>query len=602
MKIFQRFDYLLNDFYNEENKKKSIRLIFWLSILFNTLFFAAAIAHNPPAWYTNDDFRMMTIVSGVYTGTPSPDIVFMRYPIGLLLSSLYRLTTAVPWYGIFTMLCMYIPSCIFCYLIVKKAYEKEFTLFGVLMYVLLFVFFIQKYVCLPQFTLTSAFMGVGAMALLYEMPEKKNGKYIILAVICTALSFSIRSKAFYLLLPALILIVAVRIFKDKQKCKQYIIWGASALVLCLAVLGVDNAMWSQPDYAEFKEFKEARSELYDYYSVANYYDNITFYTSNGISEVTYHAISGRFLDLDETVNTENLEKIAQYQKENENQSISFTDKLSEAFKNGLSRWYYLSDKTVKYCAIFVTVLLFLCVALSIKRRRIEVVFPALTAGMLLETVFLEFNGRIMVRLIDLMLLAMSVIGCLAVIQLLGKRKAGFADFAKWIKQNAIRTLSFAIAVCSVALFVASGMCNMQDDLDNKSLSLREATNSRLEALMKYTEEYPDAFFFYDAYDFIACSDYVFKTYDEGEVLNNESLGSWNSHSPSYYERNNLYGFNTAIEGLTSTDSEVYFLSISSPKMGVTKTLKDLYNKELVEVDRIQSSRDVVYVYMVVDNE
>ncbi|MBR3996548.1 MAG: hypothetical protein IKI97_14885, partial [Clostridia bacterium] len=58
------------------------------------------IANNPPVWYTNDDFRMMTIVSGAYTGTPSADIVFMRYPIGLVLSGLYSITTLIPWYGL----------------------------------------------------------------------------------------------------------------------------------------------------------------------------------------------------------------------------------------------------------------------------------------------------------------------------------------------------------------------------------------------------------------------------------------------------------------------------------------------------------------------
>lgn len=61
-----------NDLYRKGNKKAHIRLIFWLSVLFNALFFAAAIAHNPPAWYTNDDFRMMTIVSGAYTGDAQP--------------------------------------------------------------------------------------------------------------------------------------------------------------------------------------------------------------------------------------------------------------------------------------------------------------------------------------------------------------------------------------------------------------------------------------------------------------------------------------------------------------------------------------------------
>ena len=61
-----------------EGQIKYKRCILAFSILFNALLFALVIANNPPVWYTNDDFRMMTIVSGAYTGTPSADIIFMR--------------------------------------------------------------------------------------------------------------------------------------------------------------------------------------------------------------------------------------------------------------------------------------------------------------------------------------------------------------------------------------------------------------------------------------------------------------------------------------------------------------------------------------------
>ena len=143
---------------------------------------------------------------------------------------------------------------------------------------------------------------------------------------------------------------------------------------------------------------------------------------------------------------------------------------------------------------------------------------------------------------------------------------------------------------------------MQDDLDNKSRSLCETTNSKLEALMQYTEKYPDTFFFYDTYDFISSTGYVFKTYEKNRALNNESVGSWNSHSPLYYERNRKFGFETAIDGFISSDVDVYFISTSSPRMGITKTLKDKYNKKLAEVDKIQTAKDILYVYMVVDDE
>ncbi len=573
-----------------------------MSVFFNAVFFLAAIAHNPPNWYTNDDFRMMTIVSGAYSGTPSPDIVFMRYPIGLFLSGLYRITANIPWYGLFTMLCMFFPSCVFCYYIVKNAYEKNRVFLGIFLYAMLFMFFIQKYICLPQFTLTSAFLGVGAFAVLHEMPDTNNTKHIFLAGIFAVLSFSIRTKAFYLLLPALIWIIAVRIFKDKKDKKKYILWGFFTFAMCFLVVAADTAAWSRPEYAEFKKFKEVRAEVYDYGSIPGYYENMPFYKENGISEVTYRAISGRCLDFDESVNTENLTLISSYMKRIRSTEKSLFKRISLAVKNGISNWYHSGDQTIKYCAIFVTVLFFLCIAMSVKKRRFEIIYPIIAAGMGFEITFLEFNGRVMARLIDLMMLLLAVCGSLAVTELADKRTMPLGDCINLLKDNKVKSLCLGGLMCASFLFVTAGVCNMQDDLDNKSLMLRKTTNSKLEALMQYTEKYPDSFFFYDTYDFISSTNYVFKTYEKNKVLNNESTGSWTSHSPLYYERNRKFGFETAIDGLTSTDVEVYFITTSSPRMGITKTLKDVYNKKLTEVDKIQAAKDILYVYMVTDDE
>lgn len=601
-KLFQWFNTSENSGYTHPNKSKHLRWIFWLTIVFNALFFALAMANNPPAWYTNDDFRMMTIVSGAYTGEPCADIVFMRYPIGMLLSALYSLTARAPWYGIFTELCMFVPSCIFCYCIVKKSYEKKWTAFGILLYGLLFALFIQKYVCLPQFTLTSAFMGVGALALLFEMPEKNNRKHIALSVVCAVMSFSVRSKTFYLLLPAILLVIFTRVLKDHRRSKKYILWGVSTVILCLAVWGIDTAAWNRPDYQDFKEFKEVRSEVYDYGSIPGYYENMPFYRSSGISEVTYRAISGRFLDIDETVNTENLTKIADYMQKIKRDANHVIQRMATAFQNGLSRWYYSSDETIKYCAVFMTILLFVCTAVSIKKRKPDVIFPALVAGMLLEITFLEFNGRVMARLVDLMLLTMTVTGALTVTELIDERRVSLKQLLSWIKADKVKGISFAIGALAVSVYIAAGILNMQNDLDNKSTSLRETTNTKLEALMRYTERYPDNFYFYDTNDFISCTNYVFSTFEKNEILNNESTGSWNSHAPGYYERNQKFGFHTAVEGLTGRKGNVYFITTTAPKMGITKTLKDIYNKKLTEVDKIQSAKDVLYVYMVTDDE
>lgn len=596
MKIYQCRKAVCNSLFSRET------LIFCMSAFFNVLFFLTVIARNPPNWYTNDDFRMMTIVSGVYSGTPSPDIIFMRYPIGILLSGLYQVTTNIPWYGLFTMLCMYIPSCVFCYYIIKKAYEKNRIFLGIILYLLLFVFFIQKYICLPQFTLTSAFLGVGAFALLHEMPDKNNKKHIVSAALFAALSFSIRSKAFYLILPAILWVIAVRVFKDNRNKRKYILWSVFTFIMCMAVLISDMAAWSRPEYAEFKKFKEVRAEIYDYGSIPGYYENMPFYKENGVSEVTYRAISGRFLDVDESVNTETLTLISSYMKQVRSVNKNIIKRISEAVKNGISNWYYASDQTIKYCAILVTVLFFLCIAMSVKKRKADIIFPFIVAGMILEITFLEFNGRVMARLIDLMMLTMSVSGCFAIIELSDKRTETFAECAERLKKDKVKSICLCGLLCAVFIFVMVGICNMQDDLDNKSLMLRKTTNSKTEALMQYAAKYPESFFFYDTNDFMSSTGYVFQTYEKHRVLNNESMGSWNTRSPLYYERNRKFGFETAIEGLTRTDKEVYFITTASPKMGIAKTLKDLYNKKLTEVDKIQTAKDILYVYMVTDDE
>ena len=112
---------------------------------------------------------------------------------------------------------------------------------------------IRKYICLPQFTLTSAFMGVGAIVLLYEMPSNKNIKHIVLAVICAVISFSVRSKGFYLLLPVMALIIIVRLVNEKgtKIWKPFISVCLAVVVLCGSVYAVDYLAWNRSEVAAY---------------------------------------------------------------------------------------------------------------------------------------------------------------------------------------------------------------------------------------------------------------------------------------------------------------------------------------------------------------
>lgn len=596
---------LLNKLKQNSNDKNSIRLILLFSVVFNVLAFLLTIAIYPPVWYTNDDYRMMTIVSGAYTGTPSADIVFMRYPIGLMLSGLYSLTSQVPWYGLFTMLCMLVPCCIFCYYIVKKAYLKNRTLLGVCIYIFAFLFLIRKYICLPQFTLTSAFMGAGAVVILLEMPSSKNLKHIALAVICAVFSFSIRSKAFYLLLPAMALIIVVRLVNEKGSkiWKPFASVCLATLVICGSVYAVDYLAWNRnEEYKQFKIFNVARSQVYDYGNIPAYYDNMPFYVSNGISETAYRSITSRYLDLEQSVDAEMLESIGDYIQEIRTESGSFVERLQKALEETIEYWFDSGDEIVKYSALFVFVLLAVVLMLCIKRKQINIIFPAIVAGFVIESVYLEFSGRLIVRLVDMLLLTAGIVGCLAVVDMLNVRKKSVKQYLSAFKDNKYRFISVVLAFFSVVAVVYASVVSLNTALKDKYYSVTVTQNMRLNTLKDYAKLYPESFFFYDSSDFISCTEYVFKTYEEGEILNHDSMGSWNCNSPSYFERNSQFGFSSSADGLTNDECDTYFVTTSELKMGITKTLKDNYNKKLKLVDTIQSNNYILHIYMVVDDD
>lgn len=585
------------------NNKSTTKWLVVASVVLNMAAFLLVIALYPPVWYTNDDYRMMTIASGAYTGIPSADVIFMKYPVGLLLSSLYKLTTYIPWYGFFTILCMFVPCCIFCYYILKKAYHKNRILVGLLLYTVLFLFFIQKYICLPQFTLTAAFLGVGAIVLIYEMPAKNNMWNILLAVFCCVLSFSVRSKAFYLLVPLILLIVIVRLITEKNFAliKSFASVALVAVVICAGVAAVDFVAYNRSEEMQyFERFNSARAQVYDYGGAPAYYDHMPFYVENGISEVTYRAMSARHLDIYDGINAQSLETVAEYIDEIRENSDTLLGRINTALKETIEYWIDSGDEVVKYSSICVFILLFLNLALGIKRNKC--IYPLAVAGFILESVFLMYSGRLVVRVLDTLLLSLGVLGTLGVMELIQPRFNSFKELTTSIfsdKQQIITRVLVSICVVSIAF---TGVIGLNTAVKDKYHSVAVTQNSRMNGLKAYAELYPENFYFYDAFNFISCSDYVFRTYKEGKILNHDSTGSWNVHSETYYDRNANWGFTTSIDGLISKQGNVYYVATDTLKMGITKTLKDVYNKKLQLVETIDSDNYILYIYMVVDDD
>lgn len=556
-----------------------------IAVLLNAILFFINISFYNCVFATNDDYRMNLIVSGAYTGEPSANLVFMRYPIAWLLSGLYNITDNIPWYGIGTMLCIFVPSCIICYFVIREADKKGRLLMGILAYLLFYLFIVQKHIVLPQFTATAAFMSVAWLALIWYMPSKRSFFHIIAAAFIAVVAFCIRMKIFFMVLPAGILVIAAKTMfsdtKDRKYMKMCMISCLTAVVLCGLSYASDRVNY-QPEY---KEFNTARSQTYDYGALPPYDMNKDFYDAAEIDESTYYSISARHLDMDDQITTNNLQDIVGFIAQKDGRPF-----IKKCLESAFGSILHFFDGAVVYQAIFVFAIMLLSFieAYKKKKRDYALIIAVLFAGMLLEMTYLVFRSRVMERFTEVFLLVIAVVSLISYISMLDKKPEVFKGGVFRYK-NLYRA---AAAVCAVCVIVCIAVAN-QRAVTSKSKH-QNLVNSRLETLNALAQTDRSSFYFYDAYDFIGASADVFSVYDG--MVNTDSLGNWYINSEDYFERNGMYGFENSIDGLIDGSKNIYFAAIGNLKNGVKLLLKERYNMEAVIIDTIPYENNNIYIY------
>ena len=563
-------------------KKKALFLTF--SFLLNIILFLLSFAFLGSVFATNDDYRMSLIVSGAYTGEPSSTLVFMKYPIAWILSGLYRITSSVPWYGIATILCILIPSSIICYFILSDANRAGNTKCGLMLYFLFYLFIVQKHLVLPQFTLTAAFMAIGWLVLLWYMPkDRKSPMYLLCTSFFAAVSFSIRMKVFMMIFPVAILAITAKLINDTFSARKYIIKYIVSIVLtavlCFSVQIIDN---NNTD-SEYKAFNTARSLVYDFGAIPSYSENKDFYDKAGINETMFYDISARYLDLDGEITTDKMRSVANISK-SRHQGASLGKKIMRAALEAPS---YFMESGLLYQTAFCFILL-ACAAFMLCRRK-KYVFVSLVfctaAGMLLEMTYLCYISRVMDRLTEVMVLAISV-SCILVL-------SGSFQKANAEKQKSRNRIYKVAAMACIALLSVYFAVSNQKAICSKTEG-QHLINSRLKVLNTVAASDKEAFYFYDAYDFIAASSDTFAVYDD--IVNTDSLGNWYINSSDYFKRNAKYEIKNSIDGLIDANKNIYYASIGNLKNGITLTMKERYNLEPVIVRTVPYENNNIYIY------
>ncbi len=228
-------------------------------ILFNLLFYAR--------YNAVDDPFMEMFVCGAY-GDFDIHMIYTNVVIGVFLSTLYRITTSVPWYGIFQiLLAMFSLSAIlFVFFNRKNKYIK---------FLALAADFATAYEAFTkvQFTKTAAYLAVaGYLLIAYSFETKKRNKVQIFGIIFIALSFMTRIGMFLgtsSICVACFIPFILSCFKNRKNMEDrnnflsLVKVAAISLLLVGSLYFIDSLAYRSPGWTYYKNFNEYTTQFED---------------------------------------------------------------------------------------------------------------------------------------------------------------------------------------------------------------------------------------------------------------------------------------------------------------------------------------------------
>lgn len=274
----------------------SVSVIALLSILFfQTIYFS-----------TSDDPRYIYLLSGVYTGTPCAEVVFMGYLFGTLCSWLYSMNSTIEWYTVILYGLYILSYIVITWHVLKWNPQKTFV-----KYVVAFSFFVfQIYLLLiPQNTILAIELSFASLVLMLNSKYcfRKQFYGILLFFIATQIRLS---AAFIPYMIACPLFLCDFRWKDASWWKSRISLGGLIVAAAITIFTGKSA-YSDEQWKEFNEYNEARGFLADN-PIAG---EITAKIANQEDRLAYDLFY-RYRIFDQNILT--IEKINNYKKIYEN--------------------------------------------------------------------------------------------------------------------------------------------------------------------------------------------------------------------------------------------------------------------------------------------
>lgn len=292
-----------------------------LPLLLSFLFFLIPLIICPPLFCLNDDLQIRDILSGVLGGAPDLHTVYMRAPLSFILSLLYRILPAFPWFGAFLCAALFVSFFFLLRSVLRRLSEDKEALWSVAAALLLFTAWFLLFLCpvliLPHYTVVAAFCGASGLWLFLQSKERLSVPAFVLLILCD----QIRSQVFLMLLPFLLTAVLLRFLELRGKAaeegkteKRSLLRRSLYFAGCFLLLFLlHKAAYLPAEWSAYLELNEARTELYDYSGVwesdaaKEYYERCGMRTESALPVYLNYDLLA-----DEDARTERLKTLAVY--------------------------------------------------------------------------------------------------------------------------------------------------------------------------------------------------------------------------------------------------------------------------------------------------
>lgn len=575
---------------DKTDRKLKTNLILCCILTFAVALAAFMAAPSDPHFVINDDVMIRSILDGSYAGENSFMTVYMRVPLSALLALICRMFPSVSVFEFFLQ-----AVCLASFaLVAKELISSDKTIkkavFKVVFLISLWFAIYAIYAMQLHYTVVAAVAGAAGLFLFAEgVFEKELRKYpIVTGVLLMILCDEIRKQTFFMVIPFAFIAAAISVIaslrnKDKERLTKLLKICAVPAVLFLLVIATDKAAYSSNGYAEYMEYNDARTALYDYTGVYDDADAKAYYSSLGLEEPEMKLIKEYDIALDADIDAKLMEQMAAY-------------KAPSADKDPVTHIretiWMLRHETLtpdgdkgKEFPMLLLITGLAAVALIISSGNFVCFVPLAIVLCIHFGLYgmLFWNGRFPERVV----IALYMISTTAVISV------GFLA-ARHPRRERDRLNAGIMAAAAILILGITGPISAGSARD-RSEAVGD-TNAAYDVLYSYMAKRPDMLYLSDVYADVTSSSVNIPE-------NMLKLGGWITESPLYHKKLEGYGAED-MDGLLKGDRELAYVC----REGVGLSAEDLkaffdakYGEDtflLKPEDEISSGKEVFHIYLI----